>query len=177
MDCPACGAVNEGEAVYCYRCGNTLRSGTPHPQPATGQTVDLSRDYSAPTAAGPLGSTSESSTGGGARVYQVPAVPTSAPYVVGPVSSTAQTSNLAVVALILGIVSWIFLPLLAAIGAVITGHMGRREIRESGGRLSGEGLATAGIVLGYLNIALAVIVFVALCILPLIFVAGVSRHP
>jgi hypothetical protein len=84
-----------------------------------------------------------------------------------------QTSNLATFALILGILSWIFLPFVAAIGAVITGHMGRRQIRESNGQLTGQGLATAGLVLGYLNIAFLLVIF---CALSFLVVAGTSTR-
>jgi hypothetical protein len=87
-----------------------------------------------------------------------------------------QTSNLATFALILGILSWIFLPFVGAIGAVITGHMGRRQIRESNGQLTGQGLATAGLVLGYLNIALSLLVLVIVCVLPLLIAAGTSTR-
>jgi hypothetical protein len=75
-----------------------------------------------------------------------------------------QTSNLAVIALILGIVSWVFLPFIAAIGAVITGHMGRREVLTSGGRLTGGGLATAGLILGYLNLAVFALAAIGFCL-------------
>jgi hypothetical protein len=64
---------------------------------------------------------------------------------------------MAIISLIAGIVSWIMLPLIAGIAAVITGHMAKREIRESGGRLTGDGLATAGLVLGYLNLGVTVL--------------------
>lgn len=64
----------------------------------------------------------------------------------------AQSSTLAVVSLISGIISWFALPVIGGIVAVITGHMARREIRESMGRLTGDGLATAGLVLGYLHL-------------------------
>jgi hypothetical protein len=67
----------------------------------------------------------------------------------------APTSNLALASLILGILSWIFLPILGSIGAVITGHMAKNEIKSSMGALAGDGMATAGLVLGYANIALA----------------------
>jgi hypothetical protein len=113
---------------------------------------------------------------GGSRVYQVPSSPPAAPYVVGPASTLTRTSNLATFALILGILSWIFLPFVAALGAVITGHMGRREIRESNGQLTGEGLATAGLVLGYLNIALSLLLLVIFCVLPFLVVAGTSTR-
>jgi hypothetical protein len=69
----------------------------------------------------------------------------------------AQTSNLALVSLIAGIASWVIAPFLGAIIAVITGHMAKNEIRRSAGLLTGDGLATAGLVLGYVQIGLSVI--------------------
>ena len=68
-----------------------------------------------------------------------------------------QTSTLAIVSLVSGIVSWVLLPLIGSIIAVITGHMAKREIRESLGKLSGDGLATAGLVLGYIQLAFIVL--------------------
>jgi hypothetical protein len=76
-----------------------------------------------------------------------------------------QTSNLALISLISGIVSWFLLPIIAGIVAIITGHMAKKEIRASGGALSGDGLATGGLVLGYVNIgifALCICVVIAL---------------
>ena len=43
-----------------------------------------------------------------------------------------QTSSLANVSMLSGIVCWFILPLLGAIVALITGHMAKREIRYSG---------------------------------------------
>jgi hypothetical protein len=51
---------------------------------------------------------------------------------------------------VLGIV-WVFG--LGAILAVIFGFVARKQIRESKGRQSGSGMATAGIVLGFVGIA------------------------
>jgi len=68
-----------------------------------------------------------------------------------------QSSSLAVVSLVAGITSFVFLPLLGAITAIITGQMAKNEIRQSRGRLGGEGMATAGVILGWINLALVVI--------------------
>jgi hypothetical protein len=70
----------------------------------------------------------------------------------GPSAST--TSNMAVISLVAGILGLTFFPLLGSIVAVITGPMAKKEIFESGGELSGEGMATAGMVLGWVAIAL-----------------------
>ncbi len=40
--------------------------------------------------------------------------------------------------------------------AVVTGHMAKREIKVSQGSLSSDGLVTAGLVLGYLHLALCI---------------------
>lgn len=42
----------------------------------------------------------------------------------------------------------------AAIPAVILGHQAKAKIQASGGALTGEGAAAAGLVLGYLTIVL-----------------------
>ncbi len=165
MRCPVCGTENETGAIFCYRCGSALRPGTAPEKASLEQRRELGRNQPAPGDAD-----------GGSRVYQVPSGRPAAPYVVDPASTMTQTSNLATFALILGILSWIFLPFVAAIGAVITGHIGRRQIRESNGQLTGEGLATAGLVLGYLNIALSLVLLVIFCVLPFLIVAGTSTR-
>jgi hypothetical protein len=72
---------------------------------------------------------------------------------------TTQTSNLAVVSMVAGILTWILIPLLGAIVAIVTGHMARRDIRENQGHLEGNGLATAGLILGNIQIVVVVIPF------------------
>lgn len=46
-------------------------------------------------------------------------------------------------------------PVIGAIVAIITGHMARGQIRQTGE--GGSGLALAGLILGYLHLALAII--------------------
>jgi hypothetical protein len=186
MDCPVCGAANEPGAAFCYRCGSALRPGGPSAQPpATGQTMDLGRAArgAAPGEQRPSAwdGPSVSQLGeppslplepaAGSRVYNVPATPDRPSYIVGPAPVMTQTSNLALFSLILGILSWVFLPFIAAIGAVITGHMARREIRGAAGRFTGEGLATAGLILGYLNLGLSLLV---LCLFVFLILGAAS---
>lgn len=61
-----------------------------------------------------------------------------------------QTSSLAVTSLVAGILGWTLLPLLGTVVAIVTGHLARKEIRNSGGALEGDGLAVGGLVLGWL---------------------------
>ena len=75
-----------------------------------------------------------------------------------PLPPAPSTSTLAIVSLISGIVSWFLLPFIAAIAAVITGHMAKNEIKRSNGMLGGNGMATAGLVLGYVQLGLGLCV-------------------
>jgi len=65
------------------------------------------------------------------------------------------TSSTAVVSLVFGVASWVLLPLIGAIIAVVCGHVARNEIRRAPpGSIDGDGLAVAGMILGYLNLGL-----------------------
>jgi len=70
-------------------------------------------------------------------------------------ASNPPTNTLAVVSLVSAILSWFVFPLLGAVVAVVTGHMARRDIRNSYGLQSGDGLAVAGLIIGYLNLILS----------------------
>jgi len=73
-----------------------------------------------------------------------------------------KTSSLAVASLVSGILGWSLIPFIGTIVAIITGHMARAEIRRSNGQLDGDGLAIAGLVLGWVAVALWVIGIVVL---------------
>lgn len=79
-----------------------------------------------------------------------------------------QTSSLAIVSLVSGILGWTLLPLIGSIVAIITGHMARGEIRRAPERLEGDGLALAGLILGYTMLVLGTIGIV----LALVFFGG-----
>ena len=72
-----------------------------------------------------------------------------------------QTSSLAVISLVAGILGWTLAPFLGSVGAVICGHLARAEIRRAPDRLEGDGLAIAGLVLGWGQIVLGVLFLVA----------------
>lgn len=67
------------------------------------------------------------------------------------------TSTLAIISLVAGILGWTLLPLLGSVGAIITGHMARGEIRRSAGAIDGDGLAIAGLVLGWGSVIVAIL--------------------
>ncbi len=67
------------------------------------------------------------------------------------------TSGLAIASLVTGILGFTFLPLIASVVALLTGYAARKETRATPPVASGDGMATAGIVLGWIQVGLAVI--------------------
>ena len=62
------------------------------------------------------------------------------------------------------------LPLLGSVGAIITGHMARGEIRRSAGAIDGDGFAIAGLVLGWGSVIVAILSVV----LVVVFFGGIA---
>ncbi len=89
----------------------------------------------------------------------------------------APTSGLAVSSLVLGILSLLGCLIIAAIPAVICGHVALSGIRRSQGCISGDGLAWAGLIMGYTAIAITALVFFAMVSIPAfaIFMESVTR--
>lgn len=84
-----------------------------------------------------------------------------APYA-GGYQVPAATNTLAIVSMVLAILGLTFLPLFASICAVVCGHIARGQIKRTGE--GGSGFATAGLVIGYVTIALFVIIVGAIVI-------------
>jgi Domain of unknown function (DUF4190)/Septum formation len=73
-----------------------------------------------------------------------------------PPPAGQATESLSVWSLVLGIASFIVCPVVGGIAAIITGSKGKKAIRNSGGMKTGSGMATAGQVLGWANIAVSI---------------------
>ncbi|MFT3756005.1 MAG: DUF4190 domain-containing protein [Pseudoxanthomonas sp.] len=88
-----------------------------------------------------------------------------------------QTSTLAIISLVAGILGWTLFPFLGSIGAIITGHMARSEIRKSNGALDGDGLAIGGLILGWAAVICAVLAVLAFVLFfgGLAWIASASR--
>jgi hypothetical protein len=85
-----------------------------------------------------------------------------------------RTSSLAVISLIFGILAYVFLPGIGALVAVICGHSARAEIRRSPpGSIEGDGMALAGLILGWIQIACAII---AILLAILIIAGAIAFH-
>ena len=86
----------------------------------------------------------------------VPPLPSS-PLPMQPYPRPPETCPLAVASLVCGIASFMVVPVVAALPAVVCGHMSLARIRASANALGGRGMAVWGLVLGYLNLALLVL--------------------
>lgn len=76
---------------------------------------------------------------------------------IGNKPTPTKNSGLAIWSLVLGILSLFCFSIFAAIPGVICGHKALSRIKRSGGALEGQGLAIAGLVTGYLGMALALV--------------------
>ncbi|NWF81376.1 MAG: DUF4190 domain-containing protein [Chloroflexi bacterium] len=131
MLCPHCNATSDEGQRFCYNCGARL---APDPAPPAAPPA-----VTRPTVALPPGALPPTS-------YQ--------PAPGGYVPQVVPNSNLAIASLVAGILAWVALPVIAALVAVVCGHMARRAIRDSHGLLAGDGLAIIGLVLGYAQLAI-----------------------
>jgi dihydroorotate dehydrogenase len=89
-----------------------------------------------------------------------------------------STHSLAVISLVLSILGFMpVLPVIGSIAGIITGYIARRNIAANPAFYSGDGLAKAGIVLGWIGVALLVLVVAGLVLFmaPLTFTT--VQHP
>jgi hypothetical protein len=80
-----------------------------------------------------------------------------------------RTNGIAITGLVCGILGLCAVGLFAAIAAIVFGHIALAQIIRFGGMGQGRGLAIAGLVMGYL--------FLALMMLYLIFFFGLVAVP
>lgn len=81
-----------------------------------------------------------------------------------------RTNGMAIAAMICGIAQFFGFWLLGTIPAVVLGHIARRQIRQTGEQ--GAGMALAGLILGYVGLALSVIAVILIAVLVV-----ASGHP
>ena len=105
--------------------------------------------------------------------FPVPPAPPPGPMPPGAVM-TRPTNQMAIVSLVAGIAGYVIPhPFIAGIVAIVTGHMARNQIRQTGEE--GSGLATAGLILGYVHLALSILLVIGIVIF-VIFVIAVGAH-
>jgi hypothetical protein len=114
--------------------------------------------------------------GPGGPGYQAPGYPPPGYQPAGYPPGWRPTNQLAIAALVCGCAQ-IFFWLLAGIPAIVLGHMARRQIRQTGE--GGDGMALAGMILGYAGLVLSIGGIIA--IIALVAVAshnsGTSPYP
>ena len=67
------------------------------------------------------------------------------------------TSTPAIISLVAGILGFTAFPIMGSIAAIWAGYEARKETRSIPPTASGDGMATAGIVLGWIQIGLAAV--------------------
>ena len=85
-----------------------------------------------------------------------------------PPSAVRSTNSLSIVSLVFGCAQFVVCPVIGAVVAVVTGHISRGQIKRTNEQ--GAGMALAGLILGYIGIALTVLVLAG----GLVFVVGFS---
>ncbi len=131
----------------------------PYPGPATG---DPTNPFAPPAAYQPPAGPPGQPPGRPPSGYPPPGVGPYAPYPqpYAPSGYQAQPTNgLAIAALVLSLVGWIPCGI-GSLAAVVLGFVARSQIRASQGRQGGDGLALAGIIIGFVAIAFWILVVV-----------------
>jgi hypothetical protein len=93
-----------------------------------------------------------------------------------PFAPPKKTNGLAIASLVLGL-AWVVvgpLGFFTGIAAVITGHIARKQIRER--QENGAGMALAGLILGYVSIAISILAAIGLSILFLAVIPAVIEN-
>lgn len=100
--------------------------------------------------------------------YPPPQAPPPPGYYYGPPQIQKQSTNgFAIASMVLGIV-WIYW--IGSILALVFGYMAKKQIQQSNGREGGGGMATAGIVLGWIGVGTLTVFIV------LIFIGALVGH-
>ena len=77
------------------------------------------------------------------------------PYSVPPMP--LPTSTLAIVSVVSALLGFTVIPGIGGIIALVCGYMARKETRSTPPTASGDGMATAGIIMGYIQVGLVVL--------------------
>ena len=72
-----------------------------------------------------------------------------------PQPYSAKTNTLAIISLVSSIAGLVILPLLGSLAGVICGHISLNQIKKTGEQ--GRGMALAGLIVGYVGLALAIV--------------------
>ncbi len=163
MQCPNCGYTQRTPGRFCARCGQPYPP--PEAQPAPSTPSPLSpQSWSAPPSATPPHAPPPPYVpppppdwNPTPNPYAPPPYPPpySAPTGYGYGYAGRSTNGLAVASLVLGLLGWLVCGV-GSVVAIVLGVIARNQIRSSGGRETGDGMALAGIILGCIGVVLVV---------------------
>jgi type II secretory pathway pseudopilin PulG len=161
MFCFKCGASMPEDATVCPQCATPVQAAPQPPPPSQQPSAPNPASTSAWLNAPPVSS------------QQSPQYPPQAqPY---RQYQPPKTDGGAIASMVLGIASIaLCLSFLAGIPAIIVGHISLSRIKKSMGRLKGEGMALAGLILGY--ISLPFILIIAAIAIPNVLRARISAN-
>jgi hypothetical protein len=145
-ECGSCRAVNPDDADFCSGCGAAISE-------AGGGTAGTVQAGVAPQTPSPYAQP------GGPPYYGSPYP--QQPY---PMVMTVNSNGKAIASLVLGIFGIFSFPIISSIVALVLGVQARREIAASGGWQTGDSMARAGIILGWVGIAIYSLLFLILII-------------
>jgi hypothetical protein len=95
----------------------------------------------------------------GDQAEEQPQAPQSPPW-----QSSPQATGKAIAALILSILGLVLCPYVFSVLGLVFGYIARGEIKQSGGRVGGDGLALAGIIISWGGLAVWTLFFVAVLV-------------
>jgi hypothetical protein len=155
--------------MFCFKCGASM------PEDATVCPQCATPVQAVPTPPPPLQQPSSPNPASTSAWLNVPSAPSQYPPQYPPQAQSYQpyqptrTDGGAIASMVLGIASFVLcLSFFSGIPAVIVGHISRSKIKKSGGRLKGDGMALAGLILGYIS-------FLSIPILAAIVIPNVLR--
>jgi len=92
-------------------------------------------------------------------------------------ASGPAPSGMAIASMILGIIGVVGAAILTSVPAIICGHIARRQIRDGEGRVGGEGMALAGLILGYVVTVLSVLAIGFVIVMMWVVVDAAASYP
>jgi hypothetical protein len=78
---------------------------------------------------------------------------------------------MAIISLIGGITGFTVLPGIGSLAGIIFGHIAKSEIKKSNGTIGGNGMATAGLIMGYVTLGLGLCALCVFVLLPILLAA------
>ena len=106
--------------------------------------------------------------------YPAPGSGYYSPWVAAPAPSL---SGWALTSMICGIFALVITQPITAILAIIFGYMALNEVKKSGGQVDGHGMAVAGIVMGFIGLALCVVIIAIYVIYFVVIVSTLGPFP